>query len=193
MGLALAGAACGHPEKSVVDYYFNAVNAKDNQTLSSFATVRFERPVQSWAIKDTLGGDHEPLPPAGLGREGEGGGGGAWPTTPRTPGAYNLDHFADIDEVRDAKSKGRPVPAKLAPVATQWEEFNQKDRDSEEGGRRGQGRRWRRRSATWRSPWAPPEDLEGMQGEVMTKKIVVDVTIEGQSAALRDDAASGTR
>src|SRR5438477_121901 len=28
-GLALAGAACGHPEKGVVDQYFNAVNQKD--------------------------------------------------------------------------------------------------------------------------------------------------------------------
>ena len=35
LALLAITAACGHPEKSVVDSYFNAVNAHDNQTLSS--------------------------------------------------------------------------------------------------------------------------------------------------------------
>ena len=54
--VALAGVACGHPEKSVVDQYFNAVNAKDTQTLSSFAAVTFDKKVDRWAISRSCGG-----------------------------------------------------------------------------------------------------------------------------------------
>ena len=51
----LAAVACSsHPEKSVVDSYFNAVNARDNQTLSSFAAVNFDKKVQRWTIKKTV-------------------------------------------------------------------------------------------------------------------------------------------
>ncbi len=48
--MALAVVACGHPEKRVVDQYFNAVNAQDNQTLSSFAAVKFDKKVDRWSI-----------------------------------------------------------------------------------------------------------------------------------------------
>ena len=50
LALLAITAACGHPEKSVVDSYFNAVNAHDNQTLSSFAVVSFDKPVQRGAL-----------------------------------------------------------------------------------------------------------------------------------------------
>ena len=60
--LALLGAACGHPEKSVVDQYFNAVNAKDTQTLSSFAAVTFDKKVDRWTIKQTISEDKKPAP-----------------------------------------------------------------------------------------------------------------------------------
>jgi hypothetical protein len=179
LGLSLAGAACGHPEKSVVDNYFNAVKAKDNQTLASFATARFERPVQSWAIKDTLDESTEPLPLPALTekmKQAE----AAQAANTKDARAYNLDHFAAIDEVRDAKGKGRPIPAKIAPVATRWEEFNQKDRDTKKAvaEARAELERERRNMAL---SVGTTEGLEGMQGEVKTKKIVVDVTIEGQT------------
>ena len=60
--VALAGVACGHPEKSVVDQYFNAVNAKDTQTLSSFAAVTFDKKVDQWAIKKTISEEKKPAP-----------------------------------------------------------------------------------------------------------------------------------
>ena len=49
-GLALASAACAPPQKSVVHQYFRAIQANDNQTLTSFAVVNFDRPVDSWKI-----------------------------------------------------------------------------------------------------------------------------------------------
>jgi hypothetical protein len=45
--------ACGGREKQVVEQYFNAVRAKDNQTISSFAAVSFDKPVTAWKISAT--------------------------------------------------------------------------------------------------------------------------------------------
>jgi hypothetical protein len=179
LGLSLAGAACGHPEKSVVDNYFNAVRAKDNQTLASFATARFERPVQAWAIKDTVEETTEPLPLPALAdrlKQAE----AAQAANTKDARAYNLEHFAEIDQARDAKSKGKPVPAKIAPVAARWEEFNQKDRETKKAVAEARDALEKERRNMALSV-GTPEGLEGMQGEVKTKKLAVDVTIEGQS------------
>ena len=70
-GAALAAAAfltaCGHPEKVVVDKYFQAVNAKDNQTLGSFASIDFDKKVDRVEIHKTLSEtkDAAPLPEDG--------------------------------------------------------------------------------------------------------------------------------
>jgi hypothetical protein len=180
LGLALAGAACGHPEKSVVDNYFNAVRAKDNQTLSSFATARFEKPVQSWQIKETVDESTEPLPLLGLLeklKQAE----ATLAANTKEARAYNLDHFADIDQARDLKSKGRPIPAKLAPVATRWDEFNQKDRDTKKAlAEAKDALEKEKRNMTLSIGADAAQDAENLQGEVKTKRIAVDVTIEGQ-------------
>ena len=179
LGLALAGAACGHPEKSVVDNYFNAVRAKDNQTLSSFATARFERPVQSWQIKDTLEETTEPLPLHDAVRQAEAGRRRTRPPTPKTPAPTAWTTTPSIDQVRDAQSKGKPS----RPRPPRWPRAGTSSTRRTATSRRRWPRpatRWRRRSATWRSPSAPTDGLEAMQGEVKTKRIVVDVTIEGQ-------------
>jgi hypothetical protein len=180
LGLSLAGAACGHPEKSVVDNYFNAVRAKDNQTLASFATARFERPVQAWAIKDTVEETTEPLPLPALAeklKQAE----AAQAANTKDARAYNLEHFAEIDQARDAKSKGKPVPAKVAPVAARWEEFNQKDRETKKAVAEARDALEKEKRNMALSV-GTPEGLEGMQGEVKTKKIAVDITIEGQGS-----------
>jgi hypothetical protein len=179
LGLSLAGAACGHPEKQVVDNYFNAVRAKDNQTLSSFATVRFEKPVQSWVIKDTVEETSEPVPLITMTeklKQAE----AALAANTKEARAYNLDHFAEIDQARDLKSKGKPIPAKIAPVATRWEEFNQKDRETKKAvaEARDAVEREKRNMAL---SVGTSDGLEAMQGEVKTKKVAVDITIEGQT------------
>jgi hypothetical protein len=179
LGLALAGAACGHPEKQVVDNYFNAVRAKDNQTLSSFASVRFEKPVQSWVIKDTVEETTEPLPLPGLVeklKQAE----AAEAANTKEARAYNVEQAGALEEVRDLKAKGRPIPAKLAPVATRLEEFNQKNRDARKALAEAKEvvERERRNMAL---SVGTTEGLDAMQGEVKTKKIAVDITIDGQS------------
>jgi hypothetical protein len=179
LGLALAGAACGHPEKQVVDNYFNAVRAKDNQTLSSFASVRFEKPVQSWVIKDTVDETSEPLPLPGLVeklKQAE----AAEAANTKEARAYNVEQAGALEEVRDLKAKGKPIPAKLANVATRLEDFNQKNRDARKALAEAKEAVERERRNMSLSV-GTTEGLDSMQGEVKTKKIAVDITIEGQT------------
>jgi hypothetical protein len=179
LGLALAGAACGHPEKQVVDNYFNAVRAKDNQTLSSFASVRFEKPVQSWVIKDTLEETTEPLPLPGLVEKLKQAEAAEAANTKEARG-YNVEQAGALEEVRDLKAKGKPIPAKLANVATRLEDFNQKNRDARKALAEAKEAVERERRNMALSV-GTTEGLDAMQGEVKTKKIAVDITIEGQT------------
>jgi len=179
LGLALAGAACGHPEQQVVDNYFNAVRAKDNQTLSSFASVRFEKPVQSWVLKDTVDESTEPLPLPGLMeklKQAE----AAEAANTKEARAYNVDQAGALEEVRDLKAKGKPIPAKLANVATRLEEFTQKNREARKALAEAKEAEERERRNMALSV-GTTDGLDSMQGEVKTKRIGVDITIEGQT------------
>jgi len=50
LGLTVAGLACSSGESKVVDQYFNALRAGDQNTLTSFAVVAFDQKVDSWKI-----------------------------------------------------------------------------------------------------------------------------------------------
>ena len=50
LGLTVAGLACSSPESKVVDQYFNALKANDQNTLTSFAVVAFDQKVDAWKI-----------------------------------------------------------------------------------------------------------------------------------------------
>ena len=153
--VALAGVACGHPEKSVVDQYFNAVNAKDTQTLSSFAAVTFDKKVDRWAIKKTISEDK------------------------KAASAWSLDRFNDIEAVREARKNNKPVPAKLTEVATKWDDFNTKDRDGKKTVAVSKDAVEKEKRSMARSI-GDVEDVESLKGDVNEKQIEVDLTIAGQ-------------
>src|SRR5262245_9707355 len=115
----LAGAACGHPEKSVVDQYFNAVNAKDSQTLSSFSAVPFDKKVDRWEIKQTVAEDKKPAPLPDLAQKAKDAD-AAVAANKKAASAYGLDHYGEIDQVKEARKANKPVPPKLGDVATKW-------------------------------------------------------------------------
>ena len=61
-GLFVVTTACGHKDQRLVDQYFSAVNAKDNQTLSSFAAVGFDKKVDKWRIAKEGDEEKSPMP-----------------------------------------------------------------------------------------------------------------------------------
>ena len=139
-GLALAALACGHPEKSVVDQYFNASNQKDTQTLSSFAAVTANKKAAS---------------------------------------AYALDHYGEIDQVKEVRKNGKPVPAKLSDVASKWDDFNNKDRDLKKAVAINKDAIDKEKRSLVRSI-GEVDDAESLKGDVTDKQIEVDLTIGGQ-------------
>jgi len=177
-GLALAGAACGHPEKGVVDQYFNAVNQKDTQTLSSFAAVTFDKKVDRWDIKSTVSEDKKPAPLPELvqkAKEAD----AAVAANKKAASAYALDHYNEIDQVKQARAKGGAVPGKLSAVATQWDQFNEKDRDLKKGIQTTKDAMEKERRSVARS-LGDVEDVESLKGDVTDKQIEVDLTLGGQ-------------
>jgi hypothetical protein len=175
--LAAAAACSSHPEKSVVDSYFNAVNAGDNQTLSSFATVSFDKKVQRWSIKKTLEETKAPVTLPELVnkvKETE----KAIVDNTKAARAYNDDHYKELTDIKGLK-KGAPVPAKLQPVATEWENFNKKDRELKKALAEAKDAVEKEKRNASLSLGAL-DDPEGVAGEVTTKKILLGLTIEGQ-------------
>jgi hypothetical protein len=176
--LALAGMACGHPEQSVVDQYFNAVNAKDQQTLSSFAAVTFDKKVDRWSIKQTISEDKKPAPLPDLVQKSKDAD-AAVAANKKAASAWSLDRFSEIDAVREARKNNKPVPAKLSDTAAKWDDFNTKDRDLRKTVAMSKDAVDREKRAMARSI-GDVDDAESLKGEVTDKQIEVDLTIGGQ-------------
>jgi hypothetical protein len=161
----------------VVDSYFNAVNAQDNQTLSSFAVVNFDKKVQRWTIKKTLEEGKNPITLPELAtkvRETE----KAITDNTKAARAYGTDHYKELDDIKALK-KGSPVPAKLQPVAAEWESFNKKDRELKKAvaEARDAVEKEKRNAAL---SLGAVDDPDGLAGEVTSKKILLGLTIDGQ-------------
>ena len=177
LALGAAVACSSHPEKSVVDSYFNAVNAGDNQTLTSFATVNFDKKVQRWTIKKTLEETKTPVALPDLVarvRDAE----KAVADNTKAARAYNDGHYKELGEVKALKP-GAPVPAKLQPVAAEWDNFNKKDRELKKALAEAKDALEKEKRMVSLSVGAT-DDAEGLTGEVVNKKIQLGLTIDGQ-------------
>lgn len=178
LALGAAAVACSsHPEKSVVDSYFNAVNAQDNQTLSSFAVVNFDKKVQRWTIKKTLEESKSPITLPELVtkvKETE----KAIADNTKAARAYGTDHYKELDDIKALK-KGAPVPAKLQPVAAEWDGFNKKDRELKKAVAEARDAVEKEKRNAGLS-LGSVDDPEGLAGEVTSKKILLGLTIDGQ-------------
>lgn len=178
LALAAAAAACGGAEEKVVDNYFNAVRAQDNQTLSSFAAVTFNEPVDSWKV---TGSRDEPSASVALPQlaarvkdlESQ------LAANKKEAGAYHAQRWAEIQKVNEAKQKGGVVPASLSSVAGEWDKFNQKDRELKKQLAAAKAELDKEKRSA-RLSVGDVQGLEEMQGEVETKQVDVEVTSKGQ-------------
>jgi hypothetical protein len=177
---ALGLVACGHPEQRVVDQYFGAVRAKDTQTLQSFAAVNFTDPVERWKVKETLEDTKEPAPLTDLVAKNQAAE-KAVADNKKQASSYNLDNFAQIDQVKAARKAGGAIPANLAPVAAKWDEFNENDRKFKKDVATTKDAMEKEKRHMQRS-LGTADGLEGMSGEVQTKKILVEVVSNGAPA-----------
>jgi hypothetical protein len=179
LGAAAALAACAGPEKKIVDQYFTAVNAKDNQTLSSFALVAFDRKVDDWKITEAAGEERKPAALPELVQkvkdiEAQ------MAANKKEYNAYFLDHPQEVDQVRELLKKNAPIPARLDAHAKQWKVFTEKERDLKKALAEAKDAVEREKRHVQLS-LGQVEEMEGLSGEVISKRIELALTIGGQS------------
>jgi septal ring factor EnvC (AmiA/AmiB activator) len=177
-GLGLVLAACGHRDQRLVDQYFNAVNSKDNQTLGSFAAVGFDKKVDRWRIAKESDEEKAPIPLTDLiakQKELE----KAVAENKKTATAYSMDHYAEVDQVREARKAGKPIPGKLQAVAAEWDKYNQKDRDLKKALADASAAVEKEKRNLERS-LGPTENTEGLSGDMVTKRLDLVLTINGE-------------
>lgn len=177
--LAVAGLACGSGGDQTVDQYFNAVKAKDAQTLSSFAAVRFDKPVESWKI--TKSGEEQRAPVtvaelAGKVKDLEA------QVAKNTKDAKATLDAAKVDEVKALRRAGKAIPGNLAAAAAEWDKFNQADVDLKKQLAAARDALERERKHMVLSV-GTVDNLESVQGEVVTKQVELDLTMKDEQPA----------
>jgi hypothetical protein len=180
LGMALSGAACSSQEKNVVNQYFTAVRANDTNTLTSFAMVQFDKPIEDWKIVSVGPETRQaaPLPDlvkkqkeleadlAKNQREAR-----AW--------ANDLKIYPKLEEVRAIEKKDGNVPASLEPIQEKWNGYQAIDRDVKKKLAAAKAAVDReKRNATMSV--GQLEGLEDMTGEMITKNIDLLLTTGGQ-------------
>jgi len=177
-GLALSLSACGHRDQRLIDQYFNAVNAKDNQTLASFAAVGFDKKVDRWKIVKEGDEEKAPMPLPDLvskAKDLE----KQVAENKKAATTYSMDHYAEVDQVREARKANKPVPAKAAAVATEWDKYNQKDRDLKKALADANAAVEKEKRNLDRS-LGPQDNAESLSGDMIAKRLDLLLTIGGQ-------------
>jgi hypothetical protein len=178
-GAALMAAACGGGETQVVDNYFNALRAGDNQTLSSFAAVTFSEPVDSWKVTATR---NEPPSQSTLSQlaarlrdlETE------LAANKRGYGAYHAQRWQEIQRIAEIRQKNGVVPASLSSVASEHDKYQQTDKDLKKQIAAAKADLEKERRAV-RLSVGDQQDLDQLQGDIETKVVDVDITSKGQT------------
>ena len=181
LAVALGVAACsGGREANVVKQYFNALQANDTNTLTSFASVQFDQKVDDYKIV-AVGPETKTsatLPDlvkkqqdleAQLAKN----------TRDARAWGNDLDIYPKLDQVRTLEQKGGKIPANLVPIQEKWKGFNDKDRELKKAvadAKSGVEREKRNVALSV----GQIEDMDSLQGDMITKDIDLNLTIGGQ-------------
>ena len=180
LALALMVVACGGAETNVVNQYFTALKANDTNTLTSFAMVQFDKPVQDWKVT-TVG--PEAKAPASLPelvkKQKDAEAELAKNTREARTWGNDLNVYPKLDEVRAALQKGAKVKPALQPIADKWEAYQQKDRDLKKTVAEAKSSVERERRNVVLSV-GNIEDVENLTGEVISKDLDLELTINGE-------------
>jgi hypothetical protein len=170
-------ACSGGGEQRVVNQYFGAVNAQDNQTLTSFSLANFNKKVERWKITGTSPESRRPATLADLVQkvkdlEAQ------LAQNKKDAGAFSLQHVDEYNRYREATSKGK-VPPALAKFGEEWEKFNTKDRELKRAITEAKAAVERERRAVTLSVGNVAE-IDNLTGEAVDKQIDLDLTIAGE-------------
>jgi hypothetical protein len=178
LGLTLVAAACGRgSEDRIVNQYFGAVNAGDNQTLSSFAMVTFKDKVQKWDVKGATPETRTPAALPELIKKGKTLESDA-AANKKDWAAYRIANAADYNRYVEVKDKSK-IPGNLQKFASEWAAFEEKDRNfrkqiSETKAAIEKERRNAQLSV------GQLADLDSLTGDMIEKSLDLALTVDGQ-------------
>ncbi|HET7292604.1 MAG TPA: hypothetical protein VFM88_09275 [Vicinamibacteria bacterium] len=179
VALAATAFACGGPEGKVVDQYFSALRQQDDQTLSSFAAVKFDKKVEKWSVAEAAAEERQPAPLAQLlsqFQEAE----RAFDENKKAYRAYFLQFPTEVDKVQEALKKGAQIPASLKVHGDKWREFLDKEKELKKTVADAKAALDKEKRLVQLSV-GQMEDLESLTGEMVTKRVGLDLTIGGQA------------
>lgn len=120
--------ACGNQETQVIENFFRAVQAKDNQTVTSFSVVQFDQEVKSWKVKSVGEEQRVPAPLAGMAAALKAAD-EAVASNKKDAGAYFNAHPLEVDKVKPLVENGGAIPKGLQKTADDWKKFNDADKE----------------------------------------------------------------
>jgi hypothetical protein len=179
--LAGAGLACSSAESNVVNQYFTALRANDQNTLTSFAMVAFDQKVDDWKV---VAVGPEAKGPATLPdlvkkvaeldaqqkaneREYR-----AW--------GNDLAIYPKLEEMKAARAKGAKLSAAQQPIADKFDAFQAKDRELKKALADAKAAVEKEKRNVDLSV-GQSDDIETLTGEVLSKDVDLNLTIGGQA------------
>jgi hypothetical protein len=178
-GLAVAGLACSSAESKVVDQYFTALRANDQNTLTSFAMVALEQKVDDWKIVAEGQPTTTPATLPDLVKkqkqlqaelEANTRDARAW--------GNDLNVYPKLEQVREAQRKGQKISGSLQPIAEKWDNFQNEDRRLKKAVAEAKAAVEREKRNVSLSI-GQVEDVESLTGEVISRDIDLNLTIGG--------------
>ena len=178
---AVASVACGHPEQRIVDQYFNALKANDNQTITSFAMIAFDKKVDDWKITGSVPETRSPAVLPDLAKkvselEAE------LAANKKAAGTYANEHYSEIDKVKELQKASKPVAGGFAKVAEEWGKYTDKDRDLKKQLSEAKAAVEKEKRNVILSV-GQVDDVEKLSGEMIQKQVDLDLTVAGEPKA----------
>jgi hypothetical protein len=181
LGLAVAGLACSSAESNVVNQYFTALRANDQNTLTSFAMVAFDQTVEEWKVVSIGAETRTPAQlPALVQKHKDLEAQLAANTREARAWGNDLSVYPRLEQVRALEQKGSRIPPGLEPIHTKWSDFNTKDRELKRAVAEAKSavERERRNAAL---SVGQSDDLDTLTGDVVSKDVDLSLTVGGQA------------
>jgi hypothetical protein len=182
LALALAAAACGGgAETNVVNQYFTALRAGDTNTLTSFAMVQFDKPVEDYKVVSVGLETKSPAPLPDLVKKAA----AVEAEQKANEKEYrawgnDLAVYPKLDQMKAARAKGGKIPPALQPVADKYDGFQTKDRDLKKAVQEAKAAVEREKRNVGLSI-GQVEDMETLTGDVISKDITLELKVAGQT------------
>jgi hypothetical protein len=176
--MAALTVACGNQETQVIENFFRAVQAKDNQTVTSFSMVQFEQEVKSWKVKSVGEEQRVPAPLASLAAALKAADDAA-ALNKKDAGAYFNAHPLEVDKVKPLVENGGAIPANLQKTAVEWKKFNDADKELKVKASEAKQAYEREKRLVSMSTGQAGGAADTLVGDLLTKTAVVDIESGG--------------